>query len=73
MMDTSTNYDLEEAKAGSLSAGDTFKMIDFLGKFVKGEEVTVVSATPDDSGQITLVLSNGSDEDTFYVDRDDEF
>jgi hypothetical protein len=73
MMDTSTNNDLEEAKAGSLSTGDTFKMIDDLGKFVKGEEVTVVSATPDDSGQITLVLSNGSDEDEFYVDRDDEF
>lgn len=73
MMDNSTNYDLEEAKAGSLSAGDTFKMIDDLGKFVKGEEVTVVSATPDDSGQIILVLSNDSDEDEFYVDRDDEF
>lgn len=68
MMDTSTNNDLFEVKASSLSIGDKFKMAAGLGKFVMGEEVEVSSIEPF-GNDIKLVLSNGKDKDDFYLDR----
>jgi hypothetical protein len=65
------NENIKEAKAGSLSVGDKFKIGTNLGKFIKDEEVEVISLEPfgDD---IKLVLSNGKDEDDFYLDKNDE-
>lgn len=71
MMDTSTNDELFEAKASSLAVGEKFKMSGDLGKFVTGEEVTVVSIKPY-GNDLQIVLSNGKDKDDFYVDKNDE-
>lgn len=64
-------HQMDEAKAGSLSVGDKFKIAANLGKFVKDEEVEVVSLEPF-GNDIKLVLSNGKDKDDFYLDRNDE-
>ena len=64
-------HQMDEAKASSLSVGDKFKIAADLGKFVMGEEVEVVSVEPF-GNDIKLVLSNGKDEDDFYLDRNDE-
>jgi hypothetical protein len=64
-------HQIDEAKASSLSVGDTFKISANLGKFIMGEEVEVVSLEPF-GNDIKLVLSNGKDEDDFYLDRNDE-
>jgi hypothetical protein len=59
-------YQIDEAKASSLSVGNKFKMNANLGKFVKDEEVEVISLEPF-GNDIRLVLSNGKDEDDFYL------
>ena len=64
-------HQMDEAKASSLSVGDKFKMNANLGKFVRDEEVEVISLEPF-GNDIRLVLSNGKDEDDFYLDRNDE-
>jgi hypothetical protein len=64
-------HQMDEAKASSLSVGDKFKISANLGKFVKDEEVEVISLEPF-GNDIKLVLSNGKDEDDFYLDRNDE-
>lgn len=64
-------HQIDEAKASSLSVGDKFKISANLGKFIEGEEVEVVSLEPF-GNDIKLVLSNGKDEDDFYLDRNDE-
>ena len=60
-----------EAKAGSLSVNDEITLIDSLGKFIKGEKVTIVSIKPY-GGDLQIMLSNGKDTDDFYVDKNDE-
>jgi hypothetical protein len=64
-------YQMDEAKASSLSVGDKFKISANLGKFVMGEEVEVISVEPF-GNDIRLILSNGKDQDDFYLDRNDE-
>jgi hypothetical protein len=64
-------HQMDEAKASSLSVGDKFKISADLGKFTMGEEVKVVSVEPF-GNDIKLVLSNGTDEDDFYLDRNDD-
>jgi hypothetical protein len=64
-------HQMDEAKASSLSVGDKFKISADLGKFTMGEEVEVVSVEPF-GNDIKLVLSNGTDEDDFYLDRNDD-
>jgi hypothetical protein len=64
-------HQMDEAKASSLSVGNKFKLGADLGKFVMGEEVEVVSVEPF-GNDIKLVLSNGKDQDDFYLDRNDE-
>jgi hypothetical protein len=64
-------HQMDEAKASSLSVGDKFKISANLGKFVRDEEVEVISLEPF-GNDIRLVLSNGKDEDDFYLDRNDE-
>ena len=70
MTDTA-GHQMDEAKAGSLSIGDKFKISADLGKFTMGEEVEVISVEPF-GNDIKLILSNGIDEDDFYLDRNDE-
>jgi hypothetical protein len=63
---------INEVKAVQIKVGNTFKISDDLGKFKKGEEVTVDDVEL--SGMdfiVTLSNSNGI-TDTFYLDRDDE-
>jgi len=63
---------INEVKAVQIKVGNTFKISDDLGKFKKGEEVTVDDVEL--SGMdfiVTLSNSNGV-TDTFYLDRDDE-
>jgi hypothetical protein len=64
-------HQMDEAKASSLSVGDKFKISANLGKFVMGEEVEVISVEPF-GNDIRLILSNGKDQDDFYLDRNDE-
>ena len=64
-------HQMDEAKASSLSVGETFVLPAKLGKFVMGEEVEVVSIEPF-GNDIRLVLSNGKNKDDFYLDRNDE-
>lgn len=64
-------HQMDEAKASSLSIGDKFKIAADLGKFVMGEEVEVISVEPF-GNDIRLILSNGKDQDDFYLDRNDE-
>jgi hypothetical protein len=59
-------HQMDEAKASSLSVGDKFKMNANLGKFVRDEEVEVISLEPF-GNDIRLILSNGKDEDDFYL------
>lgn len=63
---------INEVKAISLNVGSKFKMSDSLGKFKKGEEVTVDDIQP--SGEdVVVTLSNDKGEtDTFYFDKNDE-
>ena len=63
---------INEVKAVQIKVGNTFKISYDLGKFKKGEEVTVDDVEL--SGMdfiVTLSNSNGI-TDTFYLDRDDE-
>lgn len=62
---------INEVKAGSLSIGDDFTLAGDLGKFVKGEKVTVYSITPW-GNDLKIMLSNGKDKDDFYIDKNDE-
>jgi hypothetical protein len=63
---------INEIKAISLSVGSTFNMSYSLGKFKKGEEVTVDDIQ--ESGEdFVVTLSNESGvTDTFYLDKNDE-
>jgi len=63
---------INEIKAISLSVGSTFTMSYSLGKFKKGEEVTVDDIQ--ESGEdFVVTLSNESGvTDTFYLDKNDE-
>jgi hypothetical protein len=70
-MKTVKDY-LNEVKATSIKQGNTFTLSADIGKFVKGDKVTVdeVKASGDD---IELHLSNeAGDKDVFYLDKNDE-
>jgi len=69
--DVNENNQINEVKAGSLSIGDDFTLAGDLGKFVKGEKVTVYSITPWGNA-LKIMLSNGKDKDDFYIDKNDE-
>jgi uncharacterized Zn ribbon protein len=66
-----SEHDLNEIKVNSLKVGDSVTLQSDLGKFVKGEEVTIKSIKPfgDD---FQIILSNGKDTDDFYIDKNDE-
>ena len=61
----------EMAAASSFKEKDQFTLSGNMGKFKTGETVTVVSKKPF-GNDIALTLSNGTDTDTFYLDRDDD-
>lgn len=61
----------EMAAASSFKEKDQFTLSGDMGKFKTGETVTVVSKKAF-GNDIELTLSNGTDEDTFYLDRNDD-
>lgn len=66
------NYFLNEVKAIQISVNDEYTLAGDIGKFKKGEVVTVVSLKPY-GNDLELTLSNGKTKDTFYLDRNDDF
>ena len=71
-METLKEY-LNEVKATSIRVGSNFTLAADIGKFVKGDKVTIedVKKYGDD---IELHLTNQSgDEDVFYLDKNDDF
>jgi hypothetical protein len=61
----------EMAAASSFKEKDQFTLSGDMGKFKTGETVTVVSKKSF-GNDIALTLSNGTDTDTFYLDRNDD-
>lgn len=63
---------INEVKAVQIRVGNTFNIADDLGKFKKGEEVTVDNIQQSAMDFIVTVSNQAGDKDTFYLDRDDE-
>ena len=64
---------INEVKAISIKIGNTFTLSGEIGKFKKGEVVTVDDVRSS-GNDIELHLSNNKGvTDTFYLDRNDEF
>lgn len=64
---------INEVKAISIRPGNTFKLAGDIGKFKRGETVTVDSVNPS-GNDVELNLSNEAGvTDTFYLDRNDDF
>jgi hypothetical protein len=63
---------INEVKAVQIRVGNTFNIADDLGKFKKGEEVTVDNVQQSAMDFIVTVSNKAGDKDTFYLDRDDE-
>lgn len=63
---------INEIKAMSLNIGDTFIMSNSLGKFKKGEEVTVNDIEPSGEDVVVTLINNNKIIDTFYFDKNDE-
>jgi hypothetical protein len=63
---------INEIKAVQIKVGNTFNMSDDLGKFKKGEEVTVDDVQNSAMDIIVTLSNNKGVTDTFYLDRDDE-
>jgi hypothetical protein len=61
----------EMAAASTFKEQDQFTLSGDMGKFKTGETVKVVSKKPF-GNDIELTLSNGTDTDTFYLDRNDD-
>jgi len=61
----------EMATASSFKEKDQFTLSGNMGKFKTGEKVTVVSKKAF-GNDIALTLSNGTETDTFYLDRNDD-
>lgn len=71
-MKTVKDY-LNEVKATSIKQGNTFTLSADIGKFVKGDKVTVDEVIPS-GNDIELHLSNeAGDTDIFYLDINDDF
>jgi hypothetical protein len=63
---------INEIKAVQIKVGSTFNIADDLGKFKKGEEVTVDNVQ-NSAMDIVVTLSNKAGiTDTFYLDINDE-
>ena len=60
----------EMAAAPSFKEKEQFVLAGAMGKFKKGETVTVVSKKPY-GNDIELTLSNGTNTDIFYIDKND--
>jgi len=60
----------EMAAASSFKEKTQYTLSGNMGKFKKGETVTVVSKKPY-GNDIELTLSNGANTDIFYIDRND--
>jgi len=72
-MTTEIRQYLNEAKVASIKVGQTFTLSSDIGKFKKGENITVKEKTPY-GNDIRLVLVNDNDiTDDFYLDRNDDF
>lgn len=71
-METLKEY-LNEVKATSIKVGKTFTLSNDIGKFVKGDQITVKDIKK--SGEdVELHMSNQhGDEDVFYIDKNDDF
>jgi hypothetical protein len=63
---------INEVKAVQIRVGNTFNLADDLGKFKKGEEVTVNDGQQSAMDFIVTVSNKAGDKDTLYLDRDDE-
>lgn len=64
---------ISEIKAMNIKVDDTFTISDDLGKFKKGNKVTVSEISPS-GDDIKLVLINEEGvKDTFYLDKNDNF
>jgi len=64
---------LKEVKATSIKVGNTFTLSGDIGKFKKGEKVTVTKTKPN-GDDIELYLKNKSGViDVFYLDKNDNF
>jgi hypothetical protein len=63
---------IDEVREKDISVGDTFTLSADLGKFKKGTKVRVSSKSPS-GGDIKLILSSGTTEDTFFLDKNDDF
>ena len=63
---------INEVKAVQIRVGNTFNLADDLGKFKKGEEVTVNDVQQSAMDFIVTVSNKAGEKDTLYLDRDDE-
>jgi hypothetical protein len=63
---------INEVKAVQIKVGSTFNIADDLGKFKKGEEVTVDDVQNSAMDIVVTLSNNAGITDTFYLDRDDE-
>ena len=64
---------LDEIKATAIRTGNTFTLSGDIGKFKKGEKVTVTKVRPN-GDDIELHLSNKSGiTDILYLDKNDDF
>lgn len=64
---------LNEIKASSIKRGDTYTLSGDIGKFSKGDKVTV-NDIKSRGNEIELFMSNSNGiKDTFYLDPSDNF
>jgi hypothetical protein len=63
---------INEVKAVQIRIGKTFNLADDMGKFKKGEEVTVDDVQQSAMDFVITLSNNAGVTDTFYLDRDDE-
>lgn len=64
---------LNEVKGSSIKKGDTYTLSGNIGKFSKGDKITINDIKPQ-GDDIELFVSNEEGiKDTFYLDKNDDF
>ena len=63
---------INELKAMYLNVGDVFTMSADLGKFTKGEQVTVKNIESSGEDVVVTLVNDEGTTDTFYFDKDEE-
>jgi hypothetical protein len=68
-----TQQYLNEVAATQIKIGSQFTLSSDLGKFLKGENITVLDIRPSGNDIVIEFMNEQGDKDRFYLDKNDDF